>query len=84
MVRKVWLELKYEAGPFAPVVAVVETPRILRLIKAFLIARQEAILIKAREVDGVLAMEEQVELDRLTTILDILIPQSQLARRDTF
>lgn len=72
--RKVWLELKYDAGTAAPVVAVIETPRILHLVKAFLIARQEAIARKAKEVDELLAMEEERELDRLTGILNILLP----------
>jgi len=69
-----WLELRYDYGPRDVPLDMVDNPWILRMVKAYLLTRQEQIARKARQMDELLGISEEEELSRLRKVLDMAIP----------
>jgi len=71
---KCWLEVRYDYGSRDVPLAIVDNPRILHMVKAYLLVRQEQVARKARQMDELLSVSEEAELTRLRKVLDMAIP----------
>ena len=73
---KIWLELKYGQGKTGVTVCRLDNQRILRIVKRAALNRANNRLHESELLDPVIALMDRFDLEKLRTILDALIPET--------
>ena len=71
---KVWLELKYGQGKAGLTVCRLDDERVLRAAKRAALNRAKDRAHESEEVDPVLALMDRFDLQKLSSVLELLIP----------